>query len=99
MVCRTFNDWEASQGPRDFRICAPHPLGDFGIAQDIYDDRAPCSAVEHALNHGAFTPATLPLSPTATFSTPGWSCQTANTASRSWICSRGKQRFKFVVWS
>jgi len=70
-VCRTSNDWQASEGPRGFRVCAPHPLGDFGVAQEIYDDRAPCATVQRALKRGVFDPSTLPLAAAATFSTPG----------------------------
>jgi Tol biopolymer transport system component len=98
-VCRTSNDWQASEGPRGFRVCAPHPLGDFGVAQDIHDDRASCATVQRALKRGTFDPSTLPLAAAATFSTPDWSCHAIHVAARSWQCVRGGQRFQFTVWS
>jgi hypothetical protein len=98
-VCRTSNDWQASEGPRGFRVCAPHPLGDFGVAQDIYDDRAPCATVQRALKRGVFDPSTLPLAAAATFSTPAWSCHAIHIAARSWQRMRPGQRFQFTAWS
>ncbi len=93
-VCMTSERWTATAQPPDFRACVPHPLGDYGVAQDIVDERTACRAVERALTHGSFTPTTLPLSPAASFSTPGWACTTGH---RSWTCRTGARSFSFRV--
>jgi hypothetical protein len=98
-VCRTVNAWKASAQPRGFHVCVPHPLGIFGVAQDITDDHVSCAVVQGALAHGRFDPPPPPLASDATFSTPGWECQISRTRSRAWRCTRADQKFEFVVAS
>jgi len=98
-VCGTSNAWGATAQPRGFHVCAPHPLGIFGGAQDITDDHVPCGVVERALARGRFKPPPPPLAPDATFSSPGWACQARRTPIRSWRCTRTDQTFEFLVAS
>jgi hypothetical protein len=98
-ICKTSNHWTATAQPKRFHACAPHPLGDYGVAQHITDERTACTAVEKAIARGRFDPSSLPLARRAALSIPGWSCSNEDVRTPSFSCQRGNQSFEFVVFS
>lgn len=98
-ICKTSNHWTAQAQPKGLHACVTYDLGDYGVAQDITDERTGCAAVEKALARGTFNPPLLPLARRATLWIPGWICQNKGERTPSFSCKRGKQSFRFVVFS